>query len=111
MEGCSGCVLVFALAVIMGWAVKRAIQRSASVRPSSSPEPRNVASADTCLPAAMDGYGYLAVVGESFRQPVLRQIARAHPASSKYANVSCASTNSTASRTKRCGRLWRTVSA
>ena len=24
----------------------------------------------------MDGYGYLAVVGESFRQPVLRQIAK-----------------------------------
>jgi len=34
MEGCSGCLLVFTLAVIIGWAVKLWIRRSASARPS-----------------------------------------------------------------------------
>ena len=82
MERLISCgVLVFLLALIMGLIVKTirqlALGRSASARPSSSPQPGTVAPAGAGqLPSAMDGYGYLAVVGESQYQPVLEQIAQ-----------------------------------
>jgi hypothetical protein len=78
MEGLISCgVLVFLLALIMGLIVKLAIGRGASARPPSSPQPGNVASPGAGqLPSAMDGYGYLSVVGESQYQPALQQIAQ-----------------------------------
>jgi hypothetical protein len=74
MDGCSGAFVVLAVAFIISHLVKLAIRRNASPRPSSNEQPGTVASADTRPPptAEFEGYGYLAVVGESQYQMALR---------------------------------------
>jgi hypothetical protein len=76
MEGLISCgVLVLLLALIISLMAKTigqlAIGRGASARPPISPQPGAVApSGAGQLPSAMDGYGYLSVVGESPRLPL-----------------------------------------
>jgi len=74
-----GCLLVFVLAVLLSQLVKLAIRRAASARHASNIQPRVVAPPGTRqLPTSMDGYGYLAVVGESQYQLALRLIEEKH---------------------------------